>query len=316
MTLENIFSEKNLLEYSNACLELAVVVPETRKNEGFDTLVIPSRGAVPFFLGMCYSLNKIKSFGGDHELFYNDLGVQNIIASLLPEQSCISEDIENSKVKVIVVPFTADLNISKFEDTEGNEEYTFETRKYWANVTSSFFKEQRERKKDPYFISFTNIILRDIEGREEVAKRYEDFPQIKKFSIIDTVISGRASNQILQSFDSLSQKEGNENLKPSSFLIIDEEGTKLKPHFKSYLLRKKLEGKVVMQYVPRIVSEDEGASFLGVSAIVYPSLMKSSKNFEINGEEFFMGAGSWHLGSDLGKNYSDNFKKFMEIIYR
>jgi hypothetical protein len=67
---------------------------------------------------------------------------------------------------------------------------------------------------------------------------------------------------------------------------------------------------------PHIVSEDKGASLLGVGAVVYPSVMKSSKNFEYNGKEFFVGAGSWYPTYELGPSYAERFNAFTNLIYR
>ena len=95
-SLEEIFSTENILAYSGVCLDLAVEIPETRSLPGkdFDTLVIPSRGAVPFFLGMAYGLNKLsENFGGVYQDFYQNLGVQETMTSLFHEdiqcQTCL-----------------------------------------------------------------------------------------------------------------------------------------------------------------------------------------------------------------------------------
>ncbi len=319
MGLEEIFSKENILRYSETCLDLAVDIPEvrTRKHSrDFETLVIPSRGAVPLFLGMVYSLDKIsKSFGGEHESFYNNLGVQRTVSSLLPENIRIDE-VNDKELRVLVIPFTADLNVSKFDPNLDNEEFMFKTRKYWTNVTRSFLLPSKERLKDPYFASFTELILRDIEGREKLTQSYEDFPQIKRFSLIDTVISGRASTHILSAFEKLSDKYKNPNLNPGAFLIVDENGGKLKSRYLSYLNKRRLEGLIDLYKIPRIVSEDEGASLLGVAAVIYPSVMAVSREFNLEGEELFIGAGSWHSSTNLPGHYFDNFNSFMNMIYK
>ena len=317
MTLEEIFSEENLLAYSRACLELAIRIPDTRAHKlDFDTLVIPSRGAVPLFLGLCYSLNHLKQFGSDQEEFYNSLRVQKILSSLLPEHLKISSDTNhNYGIKTVVVPFTADLNLEKYKPEENVEAYVSATRDYWARVTASFFKDPNHRKKDPYFVSFVDFILRDIENRGDVASVYESVPQIRKFSLIDTVISGRASHDILRSFEDISLEQRNPHLNPYAFLIVDENGQKLKKDFRNYLTRKRLQDNADIQEIPRIVSEDEGASLLGVASTVYPSIMSASKNLFLNGKNFFVGAGSWHPGYELSANHKESFSSFMDLVY-
>ncbi|MEM4270862.1 MAG: hypothetical protein QXO70_02075, partial [Candidatus Pacearchaeota archaeon] len=205
-TLERIFSEENMLAYSNACLELALDMPELRETKGFDTLVIPSRGAVPLFLGMVYALEKLRDCSEVHKEFYENLGVQPMLTPLLPECSKIANSVVGKDFRVLIIPFTADLNIEKFDSETSNDEYTRKTREYWANVSAAFFKSQNNRNQDPYFRSFVDVILRDIECRDYLAKIYEVFPQIKSFAILDTVVSGRASNDILKAFDSIAEK--------------------------------------------------------------------------------------------------------------
>ena len=320
-TIDDIFSEENMLKYADACIDLAVDVPQFRSNsqEPFDTLVIPSRGAVPFFLGMVYALGQLRDIGPEYHDFIENVGVQEMLAPLIPESSPISRTVDGKKVRVLLSPFTADLNIEKYDKRELSTEYTKKTREYWARVTASFFKPLEERTKDPYFRSFTEVILKEIERRGYVAENYARFPQITNFAMIDTIISGRAATEILQAFDAIARETENDSFNPHSFLVIDESGRKLRPVFSRYLNIKRARGQIREMYeVPRIVSEDEGASLLGVSAVVYPSVMKESKLLSIGGKEFFVGAGSWRLGSDLGEGenmYKLNFDKFMGLVY-
>jgi hypothetical protein len=266
---------------------------------------------------MTYALKKVgESFGGDHKKFYDNMGFQSMLSSLFPKNMEIKDGVDGKKPRALVIPFTADLNVSRFDPRMDNSEFTRKTREYWARVTRSFFKDPSERSRDPYFKSFVDVILRDVEGRETLAEIYERFPAINSFSMIDTVISGRAATHVLGSFEGLSARDENLALNPSAFLIVDENGEKLKPKHSQYLHRKRLEGMLSMYKVPRIVSEDEGASLLGVAAVVYPSIMKVSREFQVNGEEFFIGAGAWHNSADLAGNYFDNFKTFMDMIYR
>jgi len=318
--LENIFSEENMLSYGGACLKLAEEVPHVQKRKGLDTLVIPSRGAVPFFLGMVHSLKDLSMYSEDHQNFVDNLGVQSMLAPLLPEDSVVARTARNKKIRVLLAPFTADLNVEKFDPTQDNTQYTSMTREYWANVTAAMFKGAHERAKDPYFRSFTDVILKHVERRDEIADKYVRFPTVERFAMIDTVISGRASNEILKVFERLAKERGNPNLNPYSFLIIDENGRKLVPDFKRYLEDKYNWGNAQLMRIPRIVSEDEGASLLGVSAVMYPSIMKSSRALRVGDDNrvFFVGAGSWRLGDDLHKadrKDKADFERFMDLVY-
>jgi hypothetical protein len=322
-TLDNIFSEKNLMSYSKACFDLATEIPETFHSRELDTLVIPSRGAFPFFLGMAYGIKKIAEEGlcPHGEEFYKNLGVQESLLPLLPKDSGIRKgNLEDKTYRVLLAPFTADLDMTKIDRDEDTNEYTLKTRRYWAKVTAAMFLPEEQRKENHYFRSFTDVVLRHIEKRENVAKLYEKFPAIRRFGIMDTVISGRASNNILKAFDSLAKEKDNEDLKPYAFLIIDENEKKLRPDFGRYLRDKEVHRQASFYPIPRIVSEDENASLLGVGAVVYPTIMKASKEMlTIDGKEFFIGAGSWRLDEDLGSKRNNphlkNFNQFMDLIY-
>ena len=323
MSLDEELNIYNLHKYSNVCLDLAMNIPESHSKNPFDTLVIPSRGAVPFFLGMTYALDKLqKQYGGDYKSFFDNLAIQPTLLSLMPDGIDISRSLMDKDIRVLLIPFTADLNVEKFDKSLDNTEYTLRTRKYWANVTASFFKSIEERNKDPYFKSFAKVILDNVENRPSLAGIYGGFPKINKFAMIDTVISGRASNEILTEFDSLSERLNNENLKPSAFLIVDKDGRVLEnhKHYLSYLKRKEANNLVKMYTIPNIVSEDKGPSLLGVVATLYPSIMRDSlKHLRINQngteKEFFVGAGSWHISTASEEVHRKTFKKFMKTVY-
>ena len=319
--INEIFSEDNIRAYSKSCIDLAIDMAETKYHKfPFDTLMIPSRGAFPFFLGMTYALRKFgNDVGDEYDKFYRSLAIQPMFAPLMPPNSEISTDLDKKDTKVLLIPFTADLNIPKFDSNADNDEYTRKTREYWARVTESFLKGHKFREKNPYFGTFVNTVLRKVENRSEVAESYEKFPAIGTFAMIDTVISGRASNDILRAFDDIASERYNartdrhDDAKPCSFLIVDENGSKLVPRLEKYLREKVAAGMAKMYEIPRIVSEDENSTLLGVSAVTYPSIMRASRDFEYRGKEFFVGAGSWHVNPK--SIHRDYFMDFMDLIY-
>jgi hypothetical protein len=322
-SIEEIFSEGHMRAYSEVCLKLALSMPDQFKNNRLDTLVLPSRGAVPIFAGALYGMNKLKdAFGGDHEEFYKSLQVQDMIRPLLHDQNNFSPTFFGKKHNVLLVPFTADLNVHTYDPTlseSDQDAYVLKTRNFWARFTRAFFESPRGRAKDPYFVTFNDFVLRNLEGRDDLANAYETFPKIERFGIMDTVISGRASNQILGAFDQIFKEEG-QNVAPYyAFLVVDDNDRKLKRDYRLFLKTKEREGQLEMHKVPRIVSEDQGASLLGVASVVYPSIMKESgKRLVLDNREFFVGAGSWRLGSDLGKQgafYEESFDRFKSFLF-
>ena len=299
-SLDNIFSEDNLLDYGRACLDVAIAL----SGRDIGALLIPSRGAFPIFLG---AISALKYLGREHEDFKETYQRLNPV---IPVNGWLDRDLPQkdrekdlSNLNILFAPFTADLNIPQVD----NLEMIRLVRDYWSKVTSSFFLPVDERGRDPHFRSFTNVILEFIEGRKELADVYRNFPQIKKMGLIDTVISGRASSNILESLDSL-------EIEPHSILVVDSSMEKLRTPFKQNLLRRKYEGKAQLIPTRRIVSEDEGAALEGVIALVYPSLMIRSLDLEYQGKDFFFGAGSWHYPSITEAEYSKNFGLFLDVI--
>ncbi len=304
-SLENIFSEDNLLDYGKACLEVALGL----SGRSYDTLVIPSRGAFPIFLG---AISAMRYLCRDHEDFGEDLmrlnpyiKVNGWLDRYLPRGK--QKQKELPRINILFVPFTADLHIEDVDNTKVTEM----VRDYWARVTSSFLLESEERKEDPYFKTFSDVLLNFIEQRENLSKQYASFPKSKKLALIDTVISGRASSTILDCFDDL-------KIKPYSVLVADGNKRKLRAPFKQKLERRVYNDQVRLIDVNRIVSEDEGAALEGVTALIYPTVMTGSLNLRIREEEnregFFFGAGSWHYPSPKTSPHSNNFGLFVDTI--
>src|SRR3989337_3862983 len=104
-----------------------------------------------------------------------------------------------------------------------------------------------------------------------------------KMVIIDTVVSGRASWTIL---DELKKIEGLEKIVP--VLIVDDDGHKLKKRFRSFVDTK---GGIK---IPRIFTEDMGASLEGVLAVIYPGLIIAGEEGRLCDYHCYPLFGSWH----------------------
>lgn len=310
MGCDQIFSSDNLLEYCKACVDIAINMPERE----FDGILIPSRGAFPFFIGVAEALSKLGKHYEDFAEFNRSLNIPRVVGNYLVGDGFSSG--KGSK-NVLLVPFTADLNLERLVRDVDESSFIDFTRKYWSRVTSNFLLQPEERKKDPNFVFFTDFILRKIENREADARAYEQFPQVRKLNMIDTVISGRASSTIIGCLEELAVSEGLPGLFNHADLIIDEVGRKLKSPFKEFLRNRLYTNspKVSFYNVPRIVSEDEGAALEGVAAVVYPTIMKKSLRLRKGGDMMFIGAGSWRTLAGLG-DYEGFFKKFVNLVYR
>ena len=301
------FSLENFMDYGRVGCKLADDLTGKWREEGLTDIIIPSRGAIPFYIAFYSALRECGKIDKDYKDFYkriqNPKLIENYIKELEPKEKMAKEENficgKESDVNVLLCPFTADLNFKKYDlktTDEKNTKFSEEMREYWVKVTNAFSKGQKERMRDPYF-SFYIHLIKDVEDRKALAEEYAFYRRIDRPAIIDTVISGLASSTILKA----AQKERKlRNL--SYFLIIDKNGERLRKEYKQILgLGSVLsnEGKRIQSrnsnvspyLVNNIFTEDRGAGLLGVVGVIYPSLLCMGKELS---KIKPLGAGSWY----------------------
>ncbi|MFH0831274.1 MAG: hypothetical protein V1886_00170 [archaeon] len=323
MALEDEFSKENIESYAEACINLAMDMPKYK----FDTLLIPSRGAVPVFLGTLYALKYLGECGDTEcKNFTDRLTAPYIIRkAVIPGKD--KQPSKEGRIGVMPFPFTADLNLSKYQPTANNDTFKEFTRQYHSKVLRSFLKEPEERVEDPYFKLFTKL-LSDVENRGDLAKSYALYPKIENLAMIDTAISGQAIYTILEAL-------GQENIHPEAFVILDEDGKRLRSPYKerigydtfdkdSKFLYEKRGGhnvkiplaidrrKINFYPMKKIVTEDQGCALQGVAAAVYPSIITEGLQ-RLSEKVFPVGAGTWYpLTSE--KKHRKIFYKFINTL--
>ncbi|MFH1248648.1 MAG: hypothetical protein V1660_00660 [archaeon] len=299
------FTNENLRSYANACMTLAWDIPQYN----FDTLLIPSRGAVPIFLGMTYALKYLGKESKTHQDVLDRMAAPLTIKRGLIPNAKEGRKITDKDIKILPYPLTADINMTKYESDASNDYYSRAIRESSTKVIKSFFKEPYERIKDPYFRFFSEIINK-IEKREQLALEYTTYPKINNLAMIDTVISGRASTTILNAF-------GEQGVYPQTFLVVDRKGEKVNKEFQYQLGYKKCDKdceyfayqkkmgrtikedinidrrKIEFYDVNRIVTEDTGCALQGVSATLYPGIILEG-NKKLFPHLSGVGAGTWH----------------------
>jgi len=283
------FSLENFMDYGKVGCKLADDLEGKWKEDELTDIIIPSRGAIPFYIAFYSALRECGKIDKDYKKFYRRIQNPNLIEGYI---SCGKEN----DVNVLLCPFTADLNLKKYDSSADNTKFSKEMREYWVKVTNAFSKGQKERMRDPYF-SFYIHLIKDVENRRSLAENYAFFRRVDKPAIIDTVISGLASSTILEA----AKKERKlKNL--SYFLIIDKNGERLRKEYKqilglgSVLLNeeKRIQSRnsnVAPYLVNNIFTEDRGAGMLGVVGVIYPSLLCMGK--ELSNIKP-LGAGSWY----------------------
>jgi len=260
--LRQLITPSRVLSYAEACIETMDVLLKL-KNENFSRVVIPSRGAYPFYSCAIDSLH-----------FY---GIKN-----------------SEKFKIInyfnewLMPFTSDWGDSKISLESKN------IRMFWSKVLADCIRQ----KKTPY-TDFYESLVDFVDAKYTINITGLKFRNInrlsgdKKFIFIDTAISGRAVSEIIESFVEL-------NLNYFHIIMItDEEGKKLKKAYKNIIEREKRRGRLTQINVEKIFSEDASPLLnSGISSIVFPSLIE---NLYHNIPEFYrdkcIGAGVWFKDS-------------------
>lgn len=294
--LEREFSPENVRAYGQMCVEVALNLLERTEKVPDSTILLPSRGAVPIFLGAILAMRE--------EGTVRDLSKDFLQQVVFPPFDCCKQlngKVEHSKdkpqIEVLLFPFTADVN---FHDEVLTTEIVGKMRRFCVNAVNAFYDEP-EQRFGPEFTSFLRF-LEVVEKRQDLADYYRRFPKVKNLILMDTVISGRASATILDEFSRLGRK-------PENILIIDANGQKLKREYEKVLLKPGVE----RIRVPRIFTEDRGAALEGVAAVVYPTLINPPENASIYGQ--FVSAGSWWdvLGRSK-EQYNEAFTLLLDLI--
>lgn len=249
-TPKDIATLDDLISFGDAVEEIAYELIDLEL-KGYENLLIPSRGAYPFYL---HAYKYFEATSNPYQPTFNTL----------------------------ILPFSSD----NFENHEGRAETV---REYWVDTYNSILNGQKNANQKFYsFLAhkFTalqrkNTIMSDIFDRVEDAS--DIIPSHrpaddKRFIFIDTVISGRATDTILRAMD----KRG---MQYHAILIADQNGQRLKPKYKSYLKQKEAQGKVKFINIDNLFTEDKGPGLLGMGTLVFPSLIHAAAGIDEFGLE-------------------------------
>ncbi len=276
--LEREFSPENFMAYAQACEEIAIKLEEIlREPKGNVAILLPSRGALPLFNGAVLALRHLDMAGR----------IQ------LPPLRCfdfVREKITPSgekKFQVLIFPFTADVNFGSLSNPSETRKIIDGMRRFGAKTVLEFLKPPEKRNGEEY--KLFQVFLAVVEKRRDMVDFYNQFPRVDRFVVIDTVISGRASWTILDEWErneiKIGQLECGAKIEP--ILVIDANGKKIKEDFRRYIDRCQN-----CFRIPRIFTEDRGATLEGVVAVIYPDLiLEAHQNLYPQGYPLF---GSWH----------------------
>jgi len=303
--LEREFSLENLRAYAKACEEIGIRLAEVlEKEEDGVAILLPSRGAIPVFIGACFSLEKLGMLG---RIDLPPLTCFDYIRG----KAVSSEETQSQRTPILIFPFTADVNFGDLvKDSNQQREIIEHMRRFGARAVMDFFKPPGKRDGLEYrlFLAFLEVV----EKRRGIVEFYENFPQVRRLLVIDTVVSGRASWTIFHEWEKNGKnikaiKNGGE-IEP--ILVVDAMGRKVKKEFGKYI-----HSCGSCHYIPRILTEDRGAALEGVAAVVYPQLILAAHeklDLYPQGYPLF---GSWHsLPSEVQEKYLGIFNGFLATI--
>ncbi|CAM2923768.1 hypothetical protein SAMN05444143_10795 [Flavobacterium succinicans] len=262
--LKELLTPENVLSYSNACYKVCEILIEL-KDENYKRLIIPSRGAYPFYNGALTSINFLTDSRSERMNF-------------------------NLHFDLWLLPYTSDWGQA---DIKTNSKAV---RKFWSKILADSIRKE----STPYTFFYNKLV--DLIGSRltinttdlKVDKYYKNNNiDNEKFIFIDTAISGKAICDIIESFYEF-------NLTDFFIIMItDCDGNKLKPEYKKIIEKEKQLNRLIQINVKNIYSEDASPLLnTGISSIVFPSLIERAYN-EI--DEFkknqFVGAGLWFIDS-------------------
>lgn len=314
-SLENEFSRENIDAYARVCLDIGVqLVGMTRSyfekpvSAGkTKAILLPSRGALPIFVGALLALHETGQKDLDVSRFLAGVEIPNffVFEKLRKIQEEIGahgiRGIAKHKLPIVLFPFTADIDFSKLgveRNSSEEDQIIWGIREFCSKAVLEFYKKPRTRngKEFQRFLKF----LETVEGRSARIGFYQNLPQLEEIITIDTVISGRASSAIVPVF-------AESGLPYKSLLVVDENGQKLKPQFRDIFYRYRNN---VMRYdMPRILTEDRGAALEGVVAVVFPQLiLKSFRKGK------FISAGDWFDLTRRDQPYRETFNSFLDLL--
>ena len=316
--LESEFSKENIRCYAEACRDTAWRMIEMIMDRGREpiTVLIPSRGAVPFIIG---AIKAIKEDPEINKFVKEAFGTENFVE--LSSLSCFdvvrdtSEASGKPLVRILLLPFTADASFYE-EEVKNKKDLVGDMRRFMARVASEILFKAPQKRASREFQLYLNF-LKEVEGRSGLAQFYEEFQPVKRGEpvlYIDTVISGRASGTIIDEFERLGVNIGfRADSQFIPFLVVDNYGLSLDPRFRRNVDQFSATKSVLK--VPKILSEDRGAAFLGITAVIYENLITIATNSHPECGDLAPYFGAWHdVPSKDALLFKGVFKQFIELI--
>lgn len=324
---------ETIAQYVEGCSEIGVglhTVVEHIKQAGKKPIVlIPSRGAVPIFL---LAHEAIRSLDPSHFLLdhskvgYYPKGIFSLLSGgSLAEGMIGGQEILNNKqpteTDIILYPFTADVSAEQ----NGEEWLARRLRESCARAFCELVFKNNEYLEDLEWYYFLMNKTKEINcnGSRMNPKQIVDLlrfypkPTDCEIVLIDTVISGRASQDIITAFAALDQRI-------TPLLAVDTRGTNRFQAARKAEIERTMSWEYMGDQHPFIefplITEDKGAAFLGVSAVNFSNFNKPGFFRSVDNRfkhDFLPQSCIWSLPpSRFGQEHLNLFHKFLDICIR
>lgn len=311
--LSERFSEKNFDEEARTAEEIAFkIIDHIDANAGKPiTILLPSRGANIHLISALRALREIPGVDEKHYADNIDLPPLICFDSIRKD---LSDGSSEKKIRVLILPFTADATKS-LAPKKGEKDVVAQMRESMAKFARELLFKPPHERNGPEFLLYLNF-LEEVEGRKELIEYYKDFKPVEKGEtvlMIDTVISGRACFNILETFENIGVKVGvepNKGVDLMPILLVDRKGERLDKRYRKWvdILRHNA------IFLNRLMAEDGGAAVLGVVSVIYQNLIEESADHPECGGSMAC-FGSWNeVPSKVRAVYMKAFRLFSELI--
>ncbi len=231
-------SLEHVRSYVDAAVKLYEVLVAL-EDEGYETAVFPSRGTTPF-----------------QDLTWN-VHRSGCVQQRGPEPWLHSLHTPFA-YGTVTLPFTADAPVGVIDGTS-------QIRDYWVRVLRAIITRDSASNELRYY----QHCVAELFGFD----RTHGLPLRragKRFVFVDTVISGKAVCEIISAF----KRQGLEDF--YLVLLLDENGKKLKAHYRQVLEDLKRQGKAKLILVDALFTEDEGPAFTSTWCLSSPQLVQAA----------------------------------------
>lgn len=270
-----LLSPGNIERYNEGCTEIAMLTHQVAErilaSGQTPVILIPSRGAIPIFIN---GVSRLRDMD-ENNMFTKPSNVSyfpnNVFRGLSNERIKENGTAEDSRIKVVLYPFTADVSSEVGKDEILANQLRESSTRAFVHLLRKGYTLGESVDLDWYY--FLMGKMKNMQGPQDeydpsaIIESLKNMPDIQRphVILIDTVISGRAASDITSAFKEI-------DLPITSVLAVDNlrGASRMQKPYKDKILNS-----IAYEYLGQdspfitfpLISEDNGASLLGVTAV-------------------------------------------------